>query len=311
MRERRVTAAQFEKVDARVARVAAGQWTIVDLEELHRCGLSDGAITWRVQSGRLFPRHRGVYSVVPNPPLEGCFLAAVRACGPDAALSRYSAAVLCDWLPWDGRDPEVTAPTLRVHPGIRTYRAARVERIFIKGIPVTPPARTLIDLAAAEPYERVRRAVNEALNQRSIKVGDLVTSHHRGANKLRAVLATAAPTRNEYEDIVLAILLHGGLPMPEVNQSQLRYFPDFRWRDQRVILEADSKQFHDQMLARADDFRRQEVLEDHGDTVIRTTWNEITTRPDRVVRRVRGALSSARRPGPGARRARPGPRRTR
>ena len=36
MHERRVTQAQFEKVDARVARVAAPQWTIVDLDDLHR-----------------------------------------------------------------------------------------------------------------------------------------------------------------------------------------------------------------------------------------------------------------------------------
>jgi very-short-patch-repair endonuclease len=293
MRERRVTPAQFERVDARVARVAAPQWTIVDLDELHRCGLSDGAITWRVQSGRLFPFHRGVYSVVPNPPLEGCFLAAVKACGPDAALSRFSAAVLCGWLEWDGRDPQVTAPKPRFHPAIRTYRAKRIERIFVKGIPVTSPAQTLRDLAADEPFERVRRAVNEALNQRRITASDLVTSHHRGARKLREILATAAPTRNEYEDVVLAILIAGGLPMPQVNQSRLRYFPDFRWPAQRVILEADSRRFHDQMLARADDANRQRVLEAHGDTVIRTTWVEIVTKPGAVVRRVRQGLEAA------------------
>jgi very-short-patch-repair endonuclease len=80
--------------------------------------------------------------------------------------------------------------------------------------------------------------------------------------------------------------------MPEVNQRRLRYFPDFRWPVQRVLLEADSAQFHDQMLARADDRQRQELLESHGDTVIRTTWTGITTRPDRVVARVREALAA-------------------
>jgi very-short-patch-repair endonuclease len=56
------------------------------------------------------------------------------------------------------------------------------------------------------------------------------------------------------------------------------------------VLEADSAQFHDQMLARADDRHRQQVLEDRGDTVIRTTWTEITTRPGKGVARVREAL---------------------
>jgi very-short-patch-repair endonuclease len=81
--------------------------------------------------------------------------------------------------------------------------------------------------------------------------------------------------------------------MPEVNQSRLRFFPDFHWPAQRVILEADSKQFHDQMLARADDFRRQRVLEAHGESVIRTTWVEVVTKPGAVVRRVRQALEAA------------------
>lgn len=103
------------------------------------------------------------------------------------------------------------------------------------------------------------------------------------------------------------MLLQAGLPKPEVNQRRLRYFPDFRWPAQHVLLEADSRQFHDQMLARADDVRRQDVLEAHGDTVVRATWTEVTTRPDKVVRRVREALSSGCRPGPGARPARRDP----
>jgi very-short-patch-repair endonuclease len=291
--ERRVRQIDNDKVDARCAQVAARQWTILDVDDLRACGLSREQIAWRARNGRLFPFHRGVYSVVPNPSLEGCFLAAVKACGPGAALSRYSVAVLYGWLPWDGRDPEVTAPRACRRPGIRTYRSDTIERTFYKGIPVTTPARTLRDLSATLPFNQLRRAVNEALNQRRIRAAEFVTSHHRGAKQLRAVLATAAPTRNEYEDVVLAVLLQAGLPMPEVNQSLLRFFPDFHWPAQRVILEADSKRFHDQLLARADDFRRQRVLEAHGESVIRTTWVEVVTKPGAVVRRVRQALEAA------------------
>ena len=292
-RERRVVDRRGKQVDARVAQFAARQWTIVDVDDLRRCGVSDRAIFGRVTAGRLFPFHRGVYSVVPNPPLEGCFLAAVKACGPGAVLSHYAAAALYGWVKWDGRDPEVTARKLKVHPAIRTHRAQRVERVFVKGIPVTPPVRTLIDLAGILPYKQLRRAVNEALNQKRVKSADLVTSRHRGAKQLRAILATAAPTKNEYEDIVLAILTDAGLPMPEVNQRLGRFFPDFRWPAERVILEADSKRYHDHLLARADDFRRQKVLQRDGETVVRTTWVEVVTRPWTVVRRVRKALAAA------------------
>ena len=276
-----------------MAEFAARQWNVLDLDDLRASGLSRQAVWKRVQAGRLFPKYPGVFALgSPKLALEGVFLAAVKACGLGAVLSHFSAAVLYGWFRWDGRFPEVTASNPRTHAGIYTHRSNHIERTLYKGIPVTPVIRTLTDLSSMLPFAGTRRAVNEALNQRVIKPAELVTSHHRGAKQLRAILATAAPTRNEYEDIVLAVLLQAGLPMPEVNQRRLRYFPDFRWPVQRVLLEADSAQFHDQMLARADDRQRQELLESHGDTVIRTTWTGITTRPDRVVARVREALAA-------------------
>ena len=223
--------------------------------------------------------------------MEGLFLAAVIACGPGAVLSHYSAAALRGWVEWDGRDPEVTTPTPRYHPGIRTHRSQTVERTVVKGIPVTPAARTAIDISASLPERRLRRAINEALNQRHLELRDLVTSGHRGARKLRRILAGAAPTRSELEDVVLAVLVD--LPRPEVNRRGTRYVPDFRWPAARVILEADSVQFHDQPLARADDATRQCALERAGETVLRTTWAEATLRPGALERRVRAALDAA------------------
>src|SRR2546430_14645329 len=95
--DRRVTRPMVEKVDARcdlrVARLAAEQWGVVSLGELRSCGLNDDAVSLRARNGRLHLLHRGVYAVGhPNPALEGRFLAAVKACGPGAALSHYAAA---------------------------------------------------------------------------------------------------------------------------------------------------------------------------------------------------------------------------
>jgi very-short-patch-repair endonuclease len=263
---------------------------VVDVADLRRCGLSADAIAWRVANGRLFPKYRGVYGVIPNLTVEGEFLAAVLACGPGAVLSHFSAAVLHGWFDWDGRYPEVTAVNPRTHKGIRSHRSKHIECVVRAGIPVTPPARTIIDLSAGLPYAGVRRGVNEALNRGQIKASDLVTSHHRGAAKLRKILATAAPTRNEYEDVVNEIIRQAGLPAPDVNVRRGRYIPDFRWPAHRVILEADSRRYHGHMLARADDAKRQAILEAQGELVLRTTWVEIVTRPGVVVGRVRAAL---------------------
>ena len=137
--------------------------------------------------------------------------------------------------------------------------------------------RTIIDLAGSRlPAKLLRRAVNEALNQRAIRLGDLVTSGHRGAKRLQRILASAAPTMNEFEDVMLAVIHEGGLPMPAVGQWHLGFKPDFRWPERRLIVETDGRRTHDQALARADDAARQALFEAHGETVVRVTWQQVT-----------------------------------
>ncbi len=292
VRESAVDQLLIDRIDARIARVASGQWSIIDIGELRACGLSRQAVWKRVQAGRLFVRHRGVFAVGhDNVPLEGVFLAAVKACGWGAVLSHYSAAVLWEFLPWDFRHPEVTAPTLRRRPGIQTHRAEDIKRVYRKGIPVTTPLRTLIDLAGSTlPDTPLRRAVNEALNRGLIKPHEIILSGHRGARRLRALLADAAPTRNEFEDAVHALL--NGLPKADVNQREGRYFPDFRWPEQRLILEADGERFHGHILARADDKARQAVLEADGWRVERTTWKQLVREPAKLRSRMEEALAA-------------------
>ena len=138
------------------------------------------------------------------------------------------------------------------------------------------------------PYKQLRRAVNEALNQRLVKPHELVTTAHRGAKRLRQVVASGAPTRNEFEDLVHALL--GDLPLPQTNQRLLGYVPDFLWPEHRLILEADGRHTHDQLLARADDRARQRLLEQNGYQVLRVTWRQATTQPTKLQARLRGTL---------------------
>src|SRR5215218_6131398 len=81
--------------DARAARLAAGQWGVVTHGELRECGLSPKAIRTRVARGILHPLYLAVFAWGHhNISVEGRFLAAVKACGPLAVLSHYSAAAL-------------------------------------------------------------------------------------------------------------------------------------------------------------------------------------------------------------------------
>jgi len=99
-----------------------------------------------------------------NPPLQGRFLAAVKACGSRGVLSHFSAAALWTFLDWEDRYPEVTVsgPATRIHPGLRVHRTSAFDCRDVtrhEGIPVTAPARTMLDLASVLDFRPLRRAV--------------------------------------------------------------------------------------------------------------------------------------------------------
>jgi very-short-patch-repair endonuclease/predicted transcriptional regulator of viral defense system len=288
--------------DVRVAELATEQWGVLSTRELRACGLSLNAIAVRVRNGRLHPLHRGVYATGhASVPLEGRFLAAVKACGPTAVLSHFSAAALYGLVRWDGRYPEVTTTTARSHRGIRTHRSSMLEVqdvVSHRGIPITTPARTLVDLAATFGYKPLRRSVREA--QRSLVSIKAILETldrlgpRRGTANLTKILATGpAPTRSELEDTVLDLLLNAGFQHPDVNVpltiDNRAVVPDFRWPAQRLVIEADGAAWHDNRLAREDDAERQALLEAHGERVIRVTWAQAITRRGETVERIRAA----------------------
>jgi very-short-patch-repair endonuclease len=133
--------------------------------QLLALGLGHGAIDHRVARGLLHPVHRGVYAVGHAVlSRHGVWMAAVLAAGPNAVLSHRSAAALWGIRDGGGRDVDVTVARDRKRPGIRAHRAALApDEITIEdGIPVTTPARTLLDLAEQLTPQRLERAVHEA-----------------------------------------------------------------------------------------------------------------------------------------------------
>jgi very-short-patch-repair endonuclease len=290
--------------DLRVARLAAEHWGVLSTNELRGCGLSLNGIGVRVRNGHLHPLYRGVYAVGhENVPVEGHFLAAVKACGPTAVLSHFSAAALYGLVRWDDRYPEVTVlgTSKPRHRRIRTHRSSMLEvhdSTRHKGIPVTTPARTLIDLAATFDYRALRRTVREA-QRNLVTIRQIVETRdrlgpRRGTANLTRILATGhAPTRSELEDAVLELLLKAGFKRPDVNRPLTiqgrTIIPDFRWPEQRLIIEADGAEWHDDRLTREDDAEKQALLEAHGERVVRVTWAQAVTHRAQTIRRIRAA----------------------
>jgi very-short-patch-repair endonuclease len=286
-----------------VAELAAEQYGVVDIDELAACGLDKDAVARRVDDGRLHPLHKRVYAVGhPNVPIRGRFLAAVKACGPGAVLSHFAAAVLWGLLRWDGRCPEVLVAKERRHAGIKTRRTARLDDVDIRrryGIPVTSPARSLVDLATILPQKGLRRVTREALAQDLVTVPELTETLRRltpcrGCTTLRAIVAEGhVPTRSELEDALLDLITAGGLRPPLVNAPLYvdgrKVVPDFRWPDQRLVIEADGAKWHANKLAREDDAERQAILEASGERVLRVTWHQAVAQPKQTLKRLRTA----------------------
>ena len=298
---RRVDAQRFQLV----ARRAAREWGVLSIAELRACGLTESEVGTGVRKGWLHPWHRGVYAVGhTNVALEGRFLAAVKACGDHAVLGEVAAAALWDGLPWDHRDVDVIVlgTGTRDHDGVRvrltqTLDARDVRRV--KGIPVTSPARTALDCAASLDESGLRRLVRELQSRKLVTLPELTEvlarlPARRGCRALRSIIATGpAPTRSELEDVVLDLMLRGGLAHPQVNEPLLvegrRIVPDFRWPTQRLVVEADGAAWHDHKLAREDDAERQSLLEAAGERVVRVTWDQAIERPARTLGRLRAA----------------------
>jgi hypothetical protein len=269
--------------DARVAKRAAAQWGVVHYDELLACGLSPDAIRTRVSRGILHPLYRAVFAWGHhNIATEGRFLAAVMACGIHAVLSHFSAAVLHALVTWDGRPFEITAPSKHRHPRIKAHRSQNIERVIVKGIPVTPKLRTVIDLARVE---------EDAVVKRALRAAKFTAAELERLPKSILDLG-AAPTRSPLEDRVYDFVIAAGLEHPRANPAYRlpgrTVFPDLYWPQHRLVVEVDSAQWHDDPLSRRHDADRQAELEAAGERVLRITGTDMR-QPQRVLARLRGA----------------------
>ncbi|HEY2636832.1 MAG TPA: DUF559 domain-containing protein [Solirubrobacteraceae bacterium] len=162
---------------------------------------------------------------------------------------------------------------------------------------MTTATRTVLDLAGVVAARDLRRAIGQGLVERRTSLGRLLEQldhggRRRGAARLRRVLATAAPTRSELEDRLLALVHAAGLPTPVANARVGPYEVDFLFPDQGVVVEADGHRYHDNALARADDRRKEAALLALGYVVVRVTWRDVVQWPERTVARLRAALRS-------------------
>jgi very-short-patch-repair endonuclease len=296
--------------DRGVASIAGRQRGLVSLDQMRSLGIAEATVHKRIKNGSLHRVHHGVYAVgYSTMDLNRRQMAAVLACGPQAVLSHRSAAGL--WgIRGDSRGPiDVTAPKRRgrIPSGIAAHRddcLADDDRTTHKGIPCTSVIRTLLDLAAVVPVWELRKALSEAevlrlLDHASLRRLIRRSRGRRGVARLRMLLDEIHPdtkrTRSELERLFLRMCARAGLPRPKVNVSldvgggSLE--PDFLWRDAGLIVEADSRRFHDTHAAFQHDREREQRLQRAGWRVSRCTWEQVEREPHRLAKTICALLS--------------------
>ena len=304
------------ETEARIGAWAARQHGVMTRAQLHAAGLTRRMVDRRVSEGRFRRLHRAVYRVGPIAGHREREIAAVLASGIGARVSHRSAGWLWEITPQpDQVSPvEVTIPGPRVvrRDGIRAYRDYALETAsttrasqdtaedlaVVDGVPVTPPTRTVIDLAGSLAPRDLERAVARAERRGLVDLAALADEVARvrprpGIATLAGILAAAdgpAFTRSPLEDRFLEALQRLGLPAPNVNTRLGAYEVDCYWPAAGLAVELDGRTYHRSWQSQVNDRTRDSDLAARGIRVMRITSDQLARDLDRTMIRVAQAL---------------------
>jgi very-short-patch-repair endonuclease len=294
-------------------KLANSQHGVITRRQLLDAGFSADEVDGRIARGRLHRLWRGVYAVGrPQLTPVGWWSAAVLACGRGAVLSHESAAAL--WgirgsnsgsegerdRPWR---THVSVPARRSprRAGIRVHRRRDLsgsDQSRCRGIPVTTPARTLIDLSTLLSPNHLEACVNQA-DRLGLIDPELLRSeigNHRGMDGvpvLRRILdrRTYRLTDSELERRFLRVIRRGRLPEPLTQRRVNGLRVDFYWPDLRLIVETDGLRYHRTPTQQAKDRVRDQRLLAAGFTVLRFTYAQVAFEPDEVIATLRAVAN--------------------
>lgn len=222
-----------------------------------------------------------------------------------AALSHWSAAALLGlWTPAP-RVIEVTvddAPAAR-NPGVKVHRSGILKSrdVWIRNaLPVTSPARTLLDIAVTATYRQLEIAFDRGIVEKTLRpshVRDVLNraGGHRGRARLAALLdrerGGTTVTASHPEERMLALIRSAGLPDPQVNFPFEGYKLDFYWPEARFVLEVDSPRFHSSRYRLQRDRTKDNVLRRANIEVMRIVDSEVVERSHGVVADITRSLT--------------------
>jgi hypothetical protein len=276
----------------KVGRRAAAQAGRIAWWQVIACGATNQAAQWWIESGRLIRVAPHTYAVgLAAPSYEASLWEAILYAGPNAMLSHRTAA---EWRGYSKRRPQaIHVSTPRDIPSFESrfsvHRRRHLPREVLRGLPITAPEQTALDLASEATVDEVRYALAQMDFRRELDVDALnaIRSHGKPGSKvlhqaLKAHQPRLAQTSDELELRFFHLLERWGFkPLPEPNyalEPGLRV--DAAWPAYRFVVETDGKRGHSSDARVLLDRRRERACRRLGfSTPIRYAWEQINMDP--------------------------------
>ena len=294
--------------DRRIVSLARRQQGIVTLAQAMDAGLTKRQIGARLSSGGWRRLRRGVFALAGAPStFEQVVSAAILGTSTPAWAARSTAAKLFG-LPfaWSGTIELTTRPTARTRiPGVRVYRSMQLPSTDLdrwRGIPVTSPARTLVDLSSSLTVGEFGQLMDDAERRGLCRaesvarcVERLSGAPGRHLSTVRSALALRLPGYGAGDSVLeqraLQALIDAGLPPPvrhhRVAFDGVEYEVDLAYPEWRIAVELLGYRYHGSRSAFDADSARTRRFVLHGWTLLpftsATTAAELTSDVSRVI----------------------------
>ncbi len=298
-------------VDVLLSHLAARQHGVVSRMQALSLGLTPRQIDRRLKTGALVLVHCGVYRVAAAPrTYEQALMAACLATG--GVASHRGAAKLLTLRGIEVAPVEITVRNRshRALDGVVVHHAQLLDPRDLAhsvGIPITKPARTLLDLGAVAPG-LVQGATEDALVRQMVTIDSLWRAiertggrGRRGTAVLRQLLESRdpaqAPTESPLEDEIVEVLRRFGLPdpvrqheIPRPGRKPLRL--DVAYPDVLVDIEGDGLRWHTSTGDAQRDRERANFLVTLGYVILRFTRDDVRRRPAQLAAQVKQVRAS-------------------
>jgi Protein of unknown function (DUF559) len=243
--------------------------------------------------------HDGVWAVGQAPLTERQRRIAAVLTAPHTFLAAESACAHHGFIEWHGDYETVVRPGSggkRRYPGVVVARSAVLagQTMRMDGIPIVCAERALIDVAPRLSVDRLGRGFREACRLKCTTANEIARSLNgqRGTRFLVELCDRYASVpyhrcRSDAECRGLEVLHDAGVLPPRVNVRVAGREADFVWRQWKLIVEIDSKEWHQFTDL---DAAKQALWEAAGYTVKRVWANDVYRRPHILLAQVNGHM---------------------